>query len=57
MGTQGILSLGYLIFVTDIFTLINYASYVYNITNLGIVAAFFYLRVRKPDMPRPIKVI
>ena len=52
---QGILSIIYL-FVGDIYALINYASFVESSFILLSVLGLLYLRWKKPEMNRPIKV-
>ena len=49
------LSLAYMC-TLDIFVLIDYTSYIQNLNNLGILGVFFYLRWKKPELERPIKV-
>jgi len=51
----GVLSLLYL-FVGDIYVLINYASFVESSFILLSIASLLYLRWKRPDMERPIKV-
>lgn len=51
----GVLSVLYL-FVGDIYALINYASFVESSFILAAIASLLYLRWKRPEMERPIKV-
>lgn len=53
---QGLLSIGYLLLSDNIFKLINYIQISYWIAIAMAIAALFYLRIKMPDAPRPIKV-
>ena len=52
---QGALSLIYLC-TSDIYVLINYASFVESSFILLSIASLLWLRWKQPDMPRPIRV-
>ena len=52
---QGALSLVYLC-TSDIYVLINYASFVESSFILLSIASLLYLRWKQPDLPRPIRV-
>ena len=52
---QGGLSLLYLCF-GDIYTLIDYASFVESMFILISISGLLYMRLKRPDMERPIKV-
>jgi len=41
---------------SDIYSLINYGGFMYNLTAVGIAGAILYLRRVRPELPRPIKV-
>ncbi|XP_018025153.1 Y+L amino acid transporter 2-like [Hyalella azteca] len=51
----GLLSLAYLS-TTNIYTLIEYASFVESMFILTSIASLLYMRWKKPDMERPIKI-
>lgn len=52
---QGFLSIAMLA-VQDVYTLINYMSFIEALTFTGSVSGLLILRWKKPDLPRPIKV-
>jgi amino acid transporter len=51
----GVISIGMLV-VEDVYTLINYMSFIEALAFTGSVAGVLILRWKKPDLPRPIKV-
>ena len=53
--SKGVLSVLYL-FVGDIYALINYASFVESSFILAAIASLLYLRWKRPEMGRSIRV-
>ncbi|CAG7727474.1 unnamed protein product [Allacma fusca] len=51
----GLLSLVYL-FISEIYTLINYAGFLYALSTAAVIAGMLYMRWKEPQRLRPIKI-